>query len=336
MPDPWNENWSVRPASDDDADGAVDMFNARSQKMYGANQITRDEIHAWWNAPRFDLATDSQIVLDENSRPIAWAHVGNPGEPYVAIGCGVTLHPEVEDVQAIWDRLFAWVIERARDYVPLAPPDARVFLIENANAIDEARRAAVQRAGFDFVRISNTMRIELGKPVPSPAWPEGIRVRTADIDADFSAIVRADMEAFRDHWGHVEQPFEQELEGWRSFVEREGERFDPSLWFLAVKGDEIVGFSVCSDHVADDTSCGYIGGLGVRPAWRKRGIALALLHHTFGEFRRRDFEAVELDMDSENLTGALRLYTKAGMKVIRQTFAYEKELRPGIDLATRK
>jgi len=61
-----------------------------------------------------------------------------------------------------------------------------------------------------------------------------------------------------------------------------------------------------------------------------------LLHHTFAEFHRRGYVGVELDMDSQNLTGALRVYERAGMHVIRQSMSYEKELRPGIDLATRE
>lgn len=74
----------------------------------------------------------------------------------------------------------------------------------------------------------------------------------------------------------------------------------------------------------------------MRPAWRKRGVALALLRHTFGEFRRRGYAAVELDMDSENLTGALRVYERAGMRATRQSVVFERELRPGRDLATRE
>jgi hypothetical protein len=41
-------------------------------------------------------------------------------------------------------------------------------------------------------------------------------------------------------------------------------------------------------------------------------------------------------MDSENLTGALRVYEGAGMRAVRQSVFYEKELRPGTDLATRE
>jgi hypothetical protein len=41
-------------------------------------------------------------------------------------------------------------------------------------------------------------------------------------------------------------------------------------------------------------------------------------------------------MDSENLTGALRVYERAGMRAVRQSVFYEKELRAGTDLATRQ
>jgi ribosomal protein S18 acetylase RimI-like enzyme len=94
--------------------------------------------------------------------------------------------------------------------------------------------------------------------------------------------------------------------------------------------------SLCIAGLMDDPTGGYIYDLGVRPAWRKRGIALALLHHTFAEFHRRGYVAVELDVDSQSLTGALRVYERAGMRAVRQSVTYERELRPGIDLATRE
>jgi ribosomal protein S18 acetylase RimI-like enzyme len=155
------------------------------------------------------------------------------------------------------------------------------------------------------------------------------------VERDLPGIVALYQEAWRDHWGYVDEPFEQVLANWKEGVERDGGRFDPTLWFLAVSGLEIVGMSLCQPQIADDTTRGYVQGLGVRPAWRKRGIALALLRHTFAEFRRRGYAAVELDMDSENLTGALRVYERAGMRAVRQSVFYEKELRPGKDLATR-
>jgi mycothiol synthase len=40
-------------------------------------------------------------------------------------------------------------------------------------------------------------------------------------------------------------------------------------------------------------------------------------------------------VDASSLTGATRLYEKAGMRVLRQFDNYEKELRPGRDVSTQ-
>ena len=332
----WPSEWVVRPATIDDAERAVDMFNARSLAFYGENQSTVDEMRGWWTGPRFDLEKETQIVLDGNDRMIGWAHVGNQGEPYVSIGCGVIVHPDVEGEEHLWDRLNGWAIDRARTFVPLAPREAQVVAVMSALERDEARRSAAKRAGFEIVRVENKMRIDLESEPPEPTWPDGIAMRLADVERDLEAVARADMEAFRDHWGHVERPFETELEGWQDYVRSKGDKLDPTLWFLAVDGEEIAGCSICAPNIADDETRGYVDGLCVRPAWRRRGIALALLHQTFGEFYRRGYKAVELDMDSENLTGALGLYTKAGMHVTRQMMSYEKVLRGGVDLVKRE
>jgi ribosomal protein S18 acetylase RimI-like enzyme len=60
---------------------------------------------------------------------------------------------------------------------------------------------------------------------------------------------------------------------------------------------------------------------------------LALLHHTFGEFQQRGYQRVTLGVDAENLSGATRLYKKAGMTVAREFAVYEKELQAGEELS---
>jgi len=42
---------------------------------------------------------------------------------------------------------------------------------------------------------------------------------------------------------------------------------------------------------------------------------------------------VELGVDAQSLTGALRLYEKVGMHIHKQGDMYEKELRPGREIA---
>jgi ribosomal protein S18 acetylase RimI-like enzyme len=113
------------------------------------------------------------------------------------------------------------------------------------------------------------------------------------------------------------------------------EKFDPSLWHIAMDGDQIAGFSICSIERSDpEAPMGWVHALGVRRAWRKRGLGMALLLHSFGEFYRRGYRKAGLGVDASNLTGALRLYERAGMSVFRQYDRYELELRPGKELMT--
>lgn len=332
LPKPWND----RAASLDDIDRAVELMNTRSQSLHGENQVTREAVEAWWKSPRLDLARDLRLVFDGQGGLAGIANVGNPGEPYAEISCAGVTHPDHEGVDALWDWLHAWALERVWDIVPRAPEGIRVAAISSTAAQDGARRAALERAGFEAVRVANHMRIDLGDDVPPPAWPDGVSLRTSDVERDLPGIVALYQEAWRDHWGYIEEPFEQVLVQWREGVERDGERFDPTLWFLATAGDDIIGISLCASHIGGDATRGYVQGLGVHPQWRKHGAALALLRHTFREFRRRGYVAVELDMDSQNLTGALRVYERAGMRAVRQSVIYERILRDGRDLATRQ
>jgi len=140
-------------------------------------------------------------------------------------------------------------------------------------------------------------------------------------------------EAFEDHWGHVDRSGDQErIERFRHSIESDQE-FDPSIWYLAMDQDKIAGVALCSPRLGSDRETGQVNVLGVRRQWRKRGLGLALLNHAFGEFCARGYQQVVLGVDTQNFSGATRLYKKAGMEVARELVVYEKELRPGEELS---
>jgi len=55
---------------------------------------------------------------------------------------------------------------------------------------------------------------------------------------------------------------------------------------------------------------------------------------TFSEFFRRDIYTVYLSVDAQSLTGATRLYERAGMHIVKRSIQYEKELRVGREPGT--
>ena len=185
---------------------------------------------------------------------------------------------------------------------------------------------------MQLIRQGYQMRIEITKSPPVVKWPDGILLRTFR-PQDAEAVYRADSEAFEDHFGHLPRDFET---GFAHFMHRiqDNPEFDPSIWFLAMDGDQIAGVCLCRNQSREDKNMGWVSSLAVRKPWRRRGIGLALLQHSFAAFWGRGKPRVGLGVDSENLTGALQLYQKAGMHVHRTHNLYEKELRPGIELET--
>jgi mycothiol synthase len=184
------------------------------------------------------------------------------------------------------------------------------------------------------VRHFFNMAIEMDAPPPEPVVPEGIHIRPFVRAQESHALVHAIRDAFRDHWGYVETPFEEDYAEWVSWMD-DDPSFNESLWFVAMGGKEIAGFSLSYDIVGEGPDVGVIEQLGVLRPWRRRGLALALLQHSFGELYRRGKSTVTLGVDAQSLTGATRLYEKAGMHVRYQRDRYEKELRPGKDLSTQ-
>ncbi|HEX2505707.1 MAG TPA: GNAT family N-acetyltransferase [Gaiellaceae bacterium] len=191
-----------------------------------------------------------------------------------------------------------------------------------ASTGDTETAAVLEDAGFRHIRYELEMRIELEDEPPEPDWPDGIAVRAFRPAEDDEAVWRADQESFADHWEYTPDP----LEDFRAAVVGHP-GFDPELFFLAVAGEELAGFAFCLIRDLGEP-VGWVDILGVRRPWRRRGLGLALLRHSFRELRARGAGWAGLEVDAENLTGAVRLYERAGMRPAHQVAIYERALDP--------
>jgi len=326
------DGYRMRPGTTDDIPSLAALDAAYSTRLFGRALLTEGEIRTEWKAPHFDPETDARVVLDPDGRIVAWAEVYDY-EPHVRIPSRLRVHPDsVPD--AVAEQLVAWCIDRARDAIGEAPANARVVVTQSAFESDAAASARLRAAGMTPTRTFLRMQIEMDAPPEPPAWPDGIAIRTFAPGRDDVPAVEAMREVFRDHWGFVETPLEDDLEEWRQWI-YEDEDFDTDLWFLATADEEIVGFCQCYPVGGDDPRVGLVDELGVVRAHRGRGLATALLRHAFAALYQRGKTIVELGVDAESLTGATRLYEKAGMTLVRRNNVYELELRPGVDPATR-
>lgn len=326
---PLPPGFTSRNARLEDVEMAAQLGIEYSLATTGFSDVDPESLRNEWQAPGFDPALDVYFVFSPDGTPAgfteAWAEREPPVHPFI---WGMVA-PEFQNL-GIGSHILAWSERRARRVLGLVPPDVRVSYYAGFPAEVASARALLEDNGWAQIRSNYTMRIDMDGLPPEPELPPGLSLRTFR-DGEAEAVFRAVDESFRDHFGHMDRPFESAFELFRHRM-IEDPLFDGGLWFLATEGSEIAGVALCRSKSPDDPDCGYVSSLGVRRPWRKRGLGLALLRAAFREFHARDVRKVSLGVDAENITGALRLYEKAGMRVIRQFDLYEKEIRPGREL----
>ena len=325
------KGFTVRGANPNDVEPAMNLFNTWSQAVIHQDDITdAGAIRNEWVSPGFDPARDIRLVFSPDGTLVGYIEVWTTAKPPVHPWMWGRVHPEFGGL-GIGTWLLQWAEERACKVLDELPSDLRFAPRVGAYRSAKDSKKLFEDLGYQQIRSSYQMRIDLDKAPPAPLWADGITLKIADPEKDIHAVYEADEESFRDHFGYVEQPFEEGFARFKHFMMGEGS--DPNLWFLAMDGDEIAGICLCRPKSYDDPDVGFVNILGVKRAWRKRGIGLALLQHSFGEFYRRGKRKVGLGVDAENLTGALRLYEKAGMHIHLAFDLFEKTVRSGREIS---
>lgn len=314
--------FTVRRPTLDDVEAVANLRNAVHRDEIGSDFTDAHEIRGYGTAPGVDLADDELLVFDGTGTLVGQMSVYTR-EPFTRIELDGFVRPDHVG-RGIGTLLLAFGEGRGAEIARRAPSDETVaFLFAAWNSAGPAHDFFLDH-GYQLVRRFDDMEIVMDGPPPDPRWPEGITVRTFILDTDDRAVFEAGEEAFQDHYGWTPASFDE----WRH-EEIDGDpRFDAGLWFLAVDGDTIVGSCLCRQGRPEDPAIGWVGDLSVRRPWRRRGIALALLHHSFGEFFSRGVLRVGLGVDSESLTGANRLYERAGMHPYRSFLKYQKDVAP--------
>ena len=316
-------NLTVRAPARDELEAIHALMHVSDLDIFGRPDYTMQELQHDWSRPGFDPATDAWVVATPEGQFVGYAHAMSSNH-FRIFGMGV-VHPDYYN-QGIGSTLISLTEERARQHVSLAPPEARVALFIGIAGGHEPSERLLTDHGYTKVRSFIRMQIVMDAPPPEPTWPEDITLRMLVPGQDEHALWEAMEESFADHWGHAPESFDD----WMARHSEPGS-LPPDLTLLAMSGETIAGAAMCA--YLDDF--GWVHTLGVRRPWRKHGLGLALLHQTFGEFYRRGTHEVGLGVDAQSLTGATRLYERAGMRPLVHYDAYEKELRPGVELTTQ-
>ncbi|HKJ27110.1 MAG TPA: GNAT family N-acetyltransferase [Anaerolineales bacterium] len=322
---------TLRPAALSDVEELTHLINLVAMEMNGYNEIDTEEFETDLKTPGLDLEKDTRVAVNAKGKIVAYQDIFAIDAIPVRPNLFGRVHLDYMN-KGIGSHLLEWAIERAKHVIDKVPADARVSAVAWTPPEWQPAVELLTDHAFNPYRHFLGMKIDLDEKPQTPVWPEGITVRTITFPDELEMWFRTYNESFKDHFGRIDQPFEQAFEQFKHFNLNDPHN-DPDLWFIAMDGNQPAGILQGRKQNAISPDQGYIHLLGVLRPYRKRGLGLALLLHGFNEFWKRGKKAATLGVDADSLTGAQKLYKKAGMYSYRKTAAFELELRPGKDIS---
>lgn len=238
---------------------------------------------------------------------------------------GLTLAPQWHG-HGLRRAMLHWVENRLRQMAADHPAGAPKLLATNAWDKAATLIALLEEEGYRPVRYFHRMTRSLDGPLPDLAMPAGLEMRPVRPE-QYRAIWDAGNEAFRDHWGYspaTEEHYQEWLE--------DPAVFQPELWQIAwdVDRNEIAGqvrtFIDALENEHYHRQRGYTEAISVRRPYRQRGLARALIAESLRVLKAQGMTESALTVDSENISGATRLYEACGFAVDGRATAYRKPL----------
>ena len=282
------------------------LLAARDRADFGEEDpigFTGDELRDWWAMDEPGLARDAWLAL-QGDEIVAYARASREGDVanLVDESC---VHPQARGLgigSRLLDEAEQWACEND-------------FPRFHVHVVNEGGRTLATARGHKLVRFFWRMEIDLAEELPMREAPAEMAIRGYRPGDDDAALHAMHQEAFAEHWEFTPSPLDEWL-NWR----RTRRDYHPALWQIAEENGEIAGAALCFG----EDRFGWVLDLAVRPTSRRAGLGLVLLQSGFVALWRRGHTRVGLEVDSENETGATRLYERAGIKVTRRYATYEK------------
>ena len=305
----------TRPYESTDAEAVTVMLNAIDAAVGRPAVLTASLVDEFIRGHVVDTTTDSRVVFAD-TEVVAAGFVGAPPEGGHRVDLIGGVAPKARG-QGLGRTLLAWQLRRAEEIHIDTAPDARWEAHADVAQLDDTAVALLARFGFTPVRYAFDMAASTANVSDSPA-PDGLTITTYDADRA-RLLHEAHMEAFSDHWGHQHRPFDT----WSSTTVG-STVFNHRLSVVAMAGTDIAGYTLCYDDAIPDQI--YIGQVGVRRPWRRRGLAAAMLTRVLRLAADAGRTTAALDVDAASLTGAVGVYERVGFHTERTIVTCSRSL----------
>jgi mycothiol synthase len=280
----------------------------------------------WWTNWNADLERDGMAVCDPSDLLIAYATV--TASPTFRESYAVYLEGRVRPDhrgRGIGRALMSWSLARGAELhaerEPAAPGRLVVAVPESMPPLE----SLVRRAGLRPERWYRDMERPLTELPPVRPVP-GIELVPYTPDRD-DEVRRAHNAAFTEHHGSSER----DPGTWQALFT--GQRaFRPDLSILALEDGVVLAYLLAYVYEADALATGErradFGQIGVLPHARGRGLASAVISAALRAAAANECRSAGLQVDSDNVTGAFRLYEKMGFTATRTRVSWSLDRPP--------
>ena len=315
----------IRPISLDDIPALADLVGRLTTVVLGEPDVSEAELRDDLIGPHFELSTDTFVAVAPDGRVTAYGqgYDEHDGSGWI----DVCIDPALDEVRqvAVADAgiaaCAARIIESAK-----ARGASEIHLTANLYESETLMRDAYARAGLPVETIYWRMQREFSaaEALETPVVPDGFRIGKVDprddvlIEQGYHLI----NDTFSEHHG-----FDGDVKSLSDYIEyvRTAEAFDPDAWWFAWQGETPVGLLI-GDNRRAEQGVGYVPSVGVQKQLRGRGIARALLLSAFADYQQRGRTGVQLGVDTQNSTGATRLYESVGMTSLHSAIAMGRKV----------
>jgi mycothiol synthase len=286
-----------------------------------------DDLAQQLDDPWCNPTTDSLLALAPDGQIAAVARVYADPQPDPAVERRAYLEGSVHPAHrgsGLGTFILNWMQGRGRERLATMPGDRPRILRCVCSETAADRVALYERQGFTPVRYFCRMLRDLREPIPEPRLAPGLVLQPYRPEFD-DGMRDTFNEAFRDHWDF--QP--ATALDWQLYFAGQA-TFRPDLNFVVTEGDEVIGTGICTvnadQNARQDHSDGWISALGVRRRWREHGVASAMLCEAMRRFKTAGLDFAALNVDTENPSGALGIYTRLGFAATQRVVVFAKEV----------
>jgi mycothiol synthase len=321
------EGLTARPLGPDDVAAVAALLAAAEDLDDTGEYPDAEDLAEWWTGWDIDFARDGVAVCDPAGLVIGFATVMSPRNfrGTFAVYLEGRVRPDRRGT-GIGRALLDWQLGRGAEIHVERHPEAPGRLTVPVPEAMTSLESLVKGAGLTAERWYRQMQRPLTdlpelRPVP------GVELVPFSWNRD-EEIRRAHNAAFTEHHGSAER----DADAWQSMFT--GQRaFRPELSVLAVEYGAVVGYVLAYVYEADSQATGvretHFGQIGVLPQARGRGVASAVIAAALRLGAEQECERAGLEVDSDNVTGALRLYEKLGFVSTRTRVSWSRSLAPG-------